>query len=91
MENKNHNFTPPQPPQSFRLVLDLKKSEKRIDSILLASLKAQKENPQLAQLTRGTFKQLFLEGRILIKGQRARASSAVNQGLTYVDILGFSH
>lgn len=89
MEN-TQNFVPPKPPKSFRIVLDLKRSEKRIDAVLLAALKAQKENINLAILTRGSFKQLFLDGRIQIKGQRARANSAVNKGLTYVDILGFS-
>lgn len=90
MENKSNDFVPPKPPKSFRLVLDLKRAEKRIDSVLLQALKSQKENINLAILTRGTFKQLFADGRILIKGQRARASSAVNKGITYVDILGYS-
>ncbi len=90
MENTNHQYVPPKPPKSFRMVLDLNRSEKRIDAVLLAALKAQKENINLAILTRTSFKQLFLDGRVLIKGQRARASSAVNKGLTYVDILGFS-
>lgn len=61
-----------------------------MDNVLLSALKAQKENINLAILTRNSFKQLFLDGRILIKGQRARASSSVNKGITYVDILGFS-
>jgi len=89
MENTNHDFVPPQPPKSFRIVLNLNRAEKRIDNVLLAALKAQKENIDLAILTRVPFKQLFLDGRILIKGQRARPSSAVTKGLTYVDILGY--
>ena len=72
------------------MVLDLHRSEKRIDSVLLAALKEQKENLNLRIMTRGLFKQLFLDGKILIKGQRARASSAVSKGITYVDILGYS-
>jgi ribosomal 50S subunit-recycling heat shock protein len=83
------NHIPPQPPQSFRVVLDLVRSEKRLDNILLLSLKAQKENLNLRILTRGAFKKLFSEGRIQIKGQRARPSSSVNKGFTYVDILGY--
>ena len=91
MENtRDQDFVPPKPPKSFRVVLELSRAEKRIDSVLLAALKAQNENMDLMTLTRGTFKQLFLDGRILIKGQRARASSAVNKGTTYVDILGYS-
>ena len=71
------------------MVLELHRPEKRIDNVLLAALKAQKENLDLAILSRQEFKQLFLDGRILIKGQRARASSSLNKGLTYVDILGY--
>ena len=35
---------PPQPPKSYRVVLDLEKSEKRLDSILLNALRTQKDN-----------------------------------------------
>lgn len=83
------NHTPPRPPKSFRVVLDLVRTEKRLDTVLLAALKAQKENINLANITRTTFKQLFLDGKIQIKGQRAKVSSSVNKGITYVDILGY--
>lgn len=83
------NHIPPQPPKSFRIVLDLSRSEKRLDTVLLNALRSQKENINLSNITRTTFKQLFLDGKILIKGQRAKVSSAVNKGVTYVDILGY--
>ena len=81
------NYVPPQPPKSVRIVLDLAKAEKRIDVVLLAALREQKENLRLQTLSRLKFKQMFLDGKVLIKGQRARVSSAVAKGLTYVDLL----
>lgn len=81
------NYVPPQPPKSVRIVLDLAKAEKRIDVVLLAALREQKENLRLQTISRLKFKQMFLDGKVLIKGQRARVSSAVAKGLTYVDLL----
>lgn len=83
------NHVPPQPPHSYRVILDLNRSERRLDNILLAALRAQKENLNLRILTRGAFKKLFQDDKILIKGQIAKPSSAINKGLTYVDILGY--
>jgi hypothetical protein len=83
------DFIPPQPPKSFRIVLELNRSEKRLDNVLLAAIKAQNENLDLREVTRTKFKELFNTGKILIKGQRATPSSAVAKGLTYVDILGY--
>lgn len=84
-----NEFIPPQPPRSFRVVLDLAKAEKRLDVVLLAALRGQKENLNLHTISRVAFKKLFTEGRVLIKGQRATVSSGVAKGVTYVDILGF--
>ncbi len=81
------NYVPPQPPKSVRIVLDLAKAEKRIDVVLLAALREQKENLRLQTISRLKFKQMFLDGKVLIKGQRARVSSAVAKGITYVDLL----
>jgi len=78
---------PPQPRGSFRVVLQLTRQEKRLDTVLLAALRAQKENLDFANITRTTFKKLFDDSRIQIKGQNARPSSALSKGLTYVDIL----
>lgn len=80
---------PVQPPQSFRIVLDLNSRQSRMDNSLLAALKNQKENLNLKIISRQALKNLFLEGRIQIKGQRAKPSSGLAVGLTYVDILGF--
>lgn len=80
---------PPQPSNSFRIVLDLNRSEKRLDSILLQAIKQQSENLNLREISRTEYKELFNTGRIQIKGQNARPSSALAKGRTYVDILGF--
>ncbi len=83
------DFIPPQPPKSFRVVLQLSKSAKRLDNVLLLALKNQSENLDLKQISRTKFKELFMTNRIQIKGQRAGPSSAAAKGVTYVDILGF--
>ncbi|MBX3039608.1 MAG: hypothetical protein KF789_02730 [Bdellovibrionaceae bacterium] len=84
-----NEFIPPQPPRSFRVVLDLSKAAKRLDVVLLAALRDQKENLNLHTISRVAFKKLFTEGRVLIKGQRATVSSGVAKGITYIDILGY--
>ncbi len=82
-------FVPPQPANSFRITLELEDAEKRLDSVLLAALKEQTERPALQAITRAKFKELFNTGKILIKGQRAKPTSGLARGTTYVDILGF--
>ena len=83
------NHIPAQPPHSFRIVLNLSRSEKRMDNVLLKALREQKENIKLTEISRLAFKELFTGGKVFIKGQRAKPSSALVQGTTYVDILGF--
>jgi len=80
---------PPQPANSHRITLELFRAEKRLDSVLLAAIKAQNDNLDLRENSRTQFKELFNSGKIQIKGQNARPSSAVAKGTTYVDILGF--
>ena len=82
-------FIPPRPPKSFRIVLDIPRAERRLDSVLLTAIKSQNENLNLREISRTEFKELFNKGRVLIKGQRATPSSAVAKGITYVDILGY--
>lgn len=82
-------FIPPQPPKSFRITLELDYAEKRLDSVLLAALKEQNEQPALQAITRAQFKELFSSGKILIKGQRAKPTSSLAIGTTYVDILDY--
>ncbi len=79
---------PVQPPQSFRIILELNSRVSRMDTTLLNSLKAQKEHLNLRNITRQGLKNLFNKGQIQIKGQRARPSSALAKGITYIDILG---
>lgn len=82
--------TPPEKPaNSFRIILDLDFAESRMDNILLKALREQDENEELKVISRGALKELFNEKKILIKGQRAKGSSALAKGTTYVDILGF--
>lgn len=80
---------PSQPPKSFRIILDENRAQKRLDNVLLLALRTQTENSTLKLISRTAFKELFNTGKILIKGQRAKPSSAVAKGITYVDILGF--
>lgn len=84
------DYAPPQPPKSFRVVLELNKAEKRLDVILLAAIKGQNDNLALREISRTKYKELFATGKILIKGQRATPSSGIAKGITYVDILGFN-
>ncbi|MBC7429312.1 MAG: hypothetical protein H7336_11910 [Bacteriovorax sp.] len=80
---------PPRPPKSFRIVLNLNYRETRMDNVLLKALHEQDENASLKIISRGALKDLFTKSKIEIKGQRAKSSSAINKGLTYVDILGY--
>ncbi len=80
---------PPQAPDSFRVVLDLNSPQKQLDNMLLLALREQKDNIDLKNISRTDFKELFKNGQILIKGQRAKTSSSVARGLTYVDIIGY--
>lgn len=80
---------PPRPPKSFRIVLELNARQSRMDNTLLAALKDQSENSQLRLISRQGLKNLFLDGKIQIKGQRAKPSSALAKGTTYVDVLGY--
>ena len=47
------------------------------------------ENDTLKAMSRTLLKNLFSEKRIQVKGQRAKCSSALAKGTTYVDILGY--
>jgi ribosomal 50S subunit-recycling heat shock protein len=79
---------PVQPPNSIRIVLELNKAESRLDAVLLKAIKEHKDLNS-REISRTAFKDLFNSGKIQIKGQRARPSSALAKGITYVDILDF--
>ena len=81
--------TPAQPENSFRIAINLDRPEPRIDNVLLNALREQNENETLKAMSRTLLKNLFAEKRILIKGQRAKSSSSLATGTTYVDILGY--
>ncbi len=81
------DFVPKQPPRSFRIILNLERHESRMDTVLLNALKAQKENLDMKNISRGKLKEYFVNGQIEIKGQIARPSSSLAKGTTYVDIL----
>lgn len=83
------DHVPPKPPKSFRITLEINRSQERLDAQLLAALRGQKDNLNLQMISRTKFKDLFNDGKIQIKGQRARPSSSINRGVTYVDILGY--
>jgi 23S rRNA-/tRNA-specific pseudouridylate synthase len=83
------DFIPKQPANSFRITLELNRTSERLDNLLLAALKEQSQNPDLKQISRSKFKNLFNDGKIEIKGQRAKPTSKLVAGTTYIDILGF--
>lgn len=76
-------------PNSYRIVLELESAEPRMDNVLLKALRDQDENQKLKMVSRTALKDLFNEKKIFIKGQRAKSSSALSKGVTYVDIIGF--
>lgn len=77
------------PAKSHRVVLNLNYRESRMDNVLLEALRSQDENPSLKIISRSALKELFTKGRVQIKGQKAKSSSALAKGVTYVDILGY--
>jgi hypothetical protein len=81
--------TPEQPANSYRIALNLDFPETRMDNVLLSALRGQTENEKLKVISRAALKELFNKKQIIIKGQRAKSSSALAKGTTYVDILGF--
>ena len=81
--------TPAQPANSFRIAINLTHAEPRMDNNLLNALREQNENETLKAMSRTLLKDLFAEKKIVIKGQRAKSSSALATGTTYVDILGY--
>ncbi len=78
---------PAKPENSFRVTLELAQRTERLDSVLLDALQAQDEDLELKEISKGQFKKLFTDKKVLIKGQIAKAKSPVNNGITYVDIL----
>ena len=78
---------PVQPPNSIRIAIELNKAESRLDAVLLRAIKEHK-NLNLREISRTTYKNMFANGQIQIKGQKARPSSCLDKGITYIDILG---
>ncbi len=72
---------------AFRVTLELEAQAERLDTVLFEALKDQDENQELKDISRGQFKKLFTNKKVLIKGQNAKAKSPVNDGTTFVDIL----
>jgi len=80
---------PPKMANAFRITLELLRAEPRLDNVLLNALREQSENATLKVISRGALKNLFTEKKIFIKGQRAKSSSSLAKGTTYVDIIGY--
>jgi hypothetical protein len=78
---------PEQPKNSFRVTLDLDAPEKRLDSVLLDALRNQEEDEEMQATSRTKLKEWFQQGKVMIKGQKARPSSSLAKGITYVDLL----
>lgn len=83
-------IVPPQPANSFRVILTVTTHKPRLDVVLMEALRNQNRNLDLKILSRNAFKALFEKKHIRIKGQPARPSSTLAKGITYVDIIGFS-
>ncbi len=79
-------LVPFQPANSFRIVLNLQFPKPRIDNVLLDALKNQ-DDLTMKNISRGALKVLFSNSKVMIKGQRAKSSSSLAAGTTYVDIL----
>lgn len=82
-------YVPSRPEKSYRIILNLNYRADRMDTVLLEALRNQNDNASLKIISRGALKELFNNGKIEIKGQRAKSNSAINKGITYVDILGY--
>lgn len=82
------DFIPKQPANSYRVTLEINRTASRLDNLLLAALKEQNDNLDLKNISRTQFKNLFNDGKIEIKGQRAKPTSKIVGGTTYIDILG---
>ena len=79
--------TPEQPENSFRVTLDLETPQESLSIALMHALKEQTENETLQQISKTQLKKLFIEKKVLIKGQNAKVKSPINSGITYIDIL----
>jgi 23S rRNA-/tRNA-specific pseudouridylate synthase len=55
----------------------------------MEALRKQSRNLLLKNISRTEFKELFKAKKVRIKGQPATPSSALAEGTTYVDIMGF--
>ena len=85
-ENAKHTQTPL---GAYRVTLTLSAPARRLDSVLIEALRTEATNLDLKHITRNTFKNLFKNKRIRIKGQAATAASGLAAGITFVDILGY--
>lgn len=81
------NNIPVQPANSFRVTITLDYGADRLDGILLDALKRQTESEKYKNISRSALKTLFIDGKVTIKGQRAKPSSSLAKGVTYIDIL----
>ena len=73
----------------FSVTLTLTSRAPRLDQVLIEELRKQNRNLALRNITRSEFKELFKTKRVQIKGQNATPTSALAQGNTQVDILGY--
>ncbi|MBC7419351.1 MAG: hypothetical protein H7328_01365 [Bdellovibrio sp.] len=82
-----YDKVPEQPKNSVRITIELNSRVSRMDNTLLEALKKQSGDIDLKNISRSGLKALFTNGLVQIKGQRAKPSSALAVGTTYVDIL----
>ncbi len=75
---------------AVRVTIELTWPEKRLDNVLLDNIRNQTDNLTLKNISRSSLKQMFADGKIQIKGQKARPSSSLAKGTTYIDIFGLN-
>ena len=79
--------TPEQPENSFRVTLEFETLQPRLDNVLMDALNEQTEDETFQNISKTRLKKLFIEKKVFIKGQNAKAKSPVNSGITHIDIL----
>jgi hypothetical protein len=77
---------PAVPANAYRVTITLDHPEPRLDNILLDALRKLEDVP-LKNISRSGLKDLFNQKKIMIKGQRAKSSSSLAKGTTYIDIV----
>ena len=80
------NNIPVLPKNAVRVTIELNWPESRLDNVLLEKIRTD-DNLNVKGISRGALKKMFSDGKVQIKGQNAKPSSALAKGTTYIDLL----